>query len=696
MRTSASKKKKQPLSVLNCKECPKLKEFSPSDPMVRSDVLKMLSKHKKSGIALVDLAKKLHTSDKNVKAVITYLFQHDGYNVYQGDDKYYLSDVLPPIVPLTVKKLRGKEIKFGLVSDTHLCNQHARLDVLEAAYNMFEEQGVKEVFHAGNIIDGEFKYNRYELYAHGVHDQSNYLADNYPQRKGITTYFITGDCYDDQTEVMVRGKGFILFSEVSKEDEVATLNLETRKWEWQKSNKLIEKDFVGEMLHFSTKRMDYMVTPGHRMFYKKRDSQKIEFCKAEDFPERAEKQTFCGCKWEGSLPKTISVPFIESKNPWAIKNNSNEFPAVPFLRFLGWFISEGWLDDTRISIGQHKKENQEEIKNIIQQLGFELQKSKEDTFSFCSLHLSRYLQPLGKSYQKYIPEELKNLDSSFLLEFLQAYWKGDGHKDFDSGYASTSSKRLASDLVELGMKCGWAVMFSEHQTAGTQGKIFGEVINHNYNEFCIYFNKMTEPWYPKKPEKVSYSGKVYCVQVENGTLLVRRNGRVMWGSNCHEGWFQKDCGLRIGWYIQNWCMDRGRNDLVHIGHLEQDVLFEMPLGTFRMRLIHPGGGTPYAVSYPSQKMVESFQGGDKPQVLVMGHFHKFDISYPREVLTIMPGCTEDQTPFMRKLKLKAEVGFCVCTLGARVDGTLGEFGCKWVPFYDVGYHKKLEGYKLEV
>ena len=107
-------------------------------------------------------------------------------------------------------------------------------------------------------------------------------------------------------------------------------------------------------------------------------------------------------------------------------------------------------------------------------------------------------------------------------------------------------------------------------------------------------------------------------------------------------------------------------------------------------MIHPGGGSAYATSYAGQKMVESFQAGDKPQVLIMGHYHKFDLSYPREVWTIQPGCLQNQTSFMRKKKLGAHVGYCIVTLGLRIDGTAGGFDVEFRPFYNSHYHEELE------
>jgi predicted phosphodiesterase len=155
--------------------------------------------------------------------------------------------------------------------------------------------------------------------------------------------------------------------------------------------------------------------------------------------------------------------------------------------------------------------------------------------------------------------------------------------------------------------------------------------------------------------------------------------------DCHEGWYQSREGLNIGWYIQKMFEDLGRNDMVFIGHIEADLLIN---DNTKLRVMHPGGGTAYALSYSAQKMAESFQGGDKPHILIMGHYHKFDVNYVREIYSIQPGCLQDQTPFMRKKKLGAHVGFCICSINSRPDGTLSKCNVEWFPFYDKKYHAR--------
>lgn len=124
----------------------------------------------------------------------------------------------------------------------------------------------------------------------------------------------------------------------------------------------------------------------------------------------------------------------------------------------------------------------------------------------------------------------------------------------------------------------------------------------------------------------------------------------------HEGWFVQDCNVHIGRVLEAEAKAAGRHDIVDLGYMERDISLDAAHGSARIRVIHAGGGSSYATSYTSQKYVETLQGGEKPQVVLVGHFHKFDWCDPREVDVIQMMCTQDQTPFMRKKRLQAHIG----------------------------------------
>lgn len=156
----------------------------------------------------------------------------------------------------------------------------------------------------------------------------------------------------------------------------------------------------------------------------------------------------------------------------------------------------------------------------------------------------------------------------------------------------------------------------------------------------------------------------------------------------HEGWYVQREGVEVGRYLEGVAKAAGRNDMVYLGHMEHDIFFAGKKQTSVMRLIHAGGGSSYATSYAAQKIVESYQGGEKPHVLLVGHYHKAEYGYPREVHVIQAGCTCDQTPFLRKNKIQAHVGGWTIEMTVNADGVITRFRQEWIPFFDKGFYDK--------
>jgi len=156
----------------------------------------------------------------------------------------------------------------------------------------------------------------------------------------------------------------------------------------------------------------------------------------------------------------------------------------------------------------------------------------------------------------------------------------------------------------------------------------------------------------------------------------------------HEGWFQKE-GFNFGAYLEMVARREGREDLHYIGHVEADV--ELRCGEHRniMKIQHPGGGSAYARSYKGQKMVESFQGGEKPAILVQGHYHVSGYSFDRNVHIVgMPGF-QDQTIFGRKKHLRFEVGGVILEFKMSAKtGAITRLRPEFSMYFDRGFYKK--------
>ena len=156
----------------------------------------------------------------------------------------------------------------------------------------------------------------------------------------------------------------------------------------------------------------------------------------------------------------------------------------------------------------------------------------------------------------------------------------------------------------------------------------------------------------------------------------------------HEGWYQQREGIEVGKYLELRARKAGRSDLAYLGYGECDVSLRSSAGSAVMRVVHPGGGSSYAVSYTDQKRTESYQGGEKPQIEIVGHYHKFNQGYPREVHAVQCGCTCDQTMFMRKKRLQAHVGFVTVKIKQDSSGAVTRFAVEWHPRFDRGYYEK--------
>ncbi len=156
----------------------------------------------------------------------------------------------------------------------------------------------------------------------------------------------------------------------------------------------------------------------------------------------------------------------------------------------------------------------------------------------------------------------------------------------------------------------------------------------------------------------------------------------------HEGWWMKE-GFNFGAYLEMMARQCGRTDLRYCGHVESDIEVRVsPAAHTIIKLQHPGGGSSYARSYTGQKQVESFEGGEKPAILVQGHYHVFNYMQDRNIHVVgMPGF-QDQTIFARKKRLRMEVGGAILRFKANPDdGAVTRCSVEVNRFFTRSYYK---------
>jgi predicted DNA-binding protein YlxM (UPF0122 family) len=132
-------------------------------------------------------------------------------------------------------------------------------------------------------------------------------------------------------------------------------------------------------------------------------------------------------------------------------------------------------------------------------------------------------------------------------------------------------------------------------------------------------------------------------------------------SQSHSGWFgsKGNMGLDIGKTLEE-----KSKKYKFLGYDEQDLVLENGL---KIRLKHPGGGTAYAISYHMQKYIESISGGQKPNLLFQGHFHKAEYLFYRNIHGYDVGCLMNQSIFMKKTNTPAHIGYWIVDVKLNKD-----------------------------
>lgn len=141
----------------------------------------------------------------------------------------------------------------------------------------------------------------------------------------------------------------------------------------------------------------------------------------------------------------------------------------------------------------------------------------------------------------------------------------------------------------------------------------------------------------------------------------------------HDASIYKQVGYDIGQAIVS-----KRNDMVYLGR-DCAVINLTPKCTLELR--HPWDGTAYALSYKIQKMIEAMESDSKPNILAVGHYHKAEYLFYRNVHAFQTGCFQGQTPFTRGKGISIHIGGWIVTITVDDDGSIRRISPEFIPFY---------------
>jgi glycosyltransferase involved in cell wall biosynthesis len=398
--------------------------------------------------------------------------------------------------------------------------------------------------------------------------EKQYISNPEPSER-IRIAWLGGSCMTPDTEILTQ-EGFKRFDELDQTELVATLNPETNEIEYHKPTGYIKEPFKGNLNCANNGLIEYEVTPNHNMYAS--ESIKIESKNLNLQLIQSEKihgKNFYVKRdgvWVGKetedfiLPKLETYSETEEAGDFLVKRKTKtylfekygqdrKFKMDDWLKFFGFWMAEGWTSKTRgrfqVGIAQTKNNGfLEEMFNILKNMGFNptYTKDKKQVRVFDE-QLWEYLSYFGQDHEKFIPEEILELSQRQLQIFLDWFIKGDGHIEknkYKRMGVYTTSKLLADGLQELALKIGIAATITNRgkRTSFIKGRRIKDqfdllVINFSKHPAVGTHNKLTPLIKSEHQFTKPYDGFVYCVEVKNHIIYVRRNGKAFWIGNSH-------------------------------------------------------------------------------------------------------------------------------------------------------------------
>ncbi len=363
-------------------------------------------------------------------------------------------------------------------------------------------------------------------------------------------------CYDTDTEVLT-SEGWKAWPDVDGRETFATVNPNTEALEYQEATEHFVGHYDGPMYRVRSEQVDLLVTPNHRMWVRaydvrarRRDEEPYRVRLAHEiFGKRVEYQK--SAIWQGQESGTVSIPgtkriYQRSNTTQTTRHYmSTSFPLEEFAQFLGHWLAEGSINGHQICLAQNRGEQLRAMTENIRSMGLRAYEPQtgHGAVRTHNVALRDSLAECGtRAHEKRVPAYVHQWGPRILRLFLEAYIDGDGsrRKDGNHSVIYTASRAMADDLQVLAIKAGWSANIRVDDRRGMQRVMpSGQVFRNAHPSYVVSLvrtriHPLVNHNGAKSDSWQHYSGKVYCVKVPNGLLVVRRNGKPVVSGNTHE------------------------------------------------------------------------------------------------------------------------------------------------------------------
>jgi hypothetical protein len=404
---------------------------------------------------------------------------------------------------------------------------------------------------------------------------------------------VTGPCFDDKTEILTDA-GWKLFRDLNKTEKVASLVdgemrfVTPRDW--------MNFPSPGEMIGHKGRDLDFLVSPNHRLYVRR------EGCNGPrgswGMREASE------CYGQTRLRFSREVKWSGVEDAWSERH----------YELFGFWMADGYAR-AGADRGGHKRYEvtltqaffPEYARDLLLTLGEKVTTTSRKKPTGCERWrdswnytvrgkkwASFFVENFYRGREKFIPDWVLNASTSKLRAFIKGYYAGDGDKSKSNGGVRRirvyGSKELADRLQIAAMKAGYVVNVHGPNRRRRDTDSLEWSCTLMARDGHAFPNSHVNLWYRRR-----YTGRIYCVKVDSGVIMVRRNGVYHWSGNTDR---------QVRKVVWGEIADAYKNSRVPIG------------GTLLTHELQSGDPRHYMIGYTATRS-DAFQGFHSDNVLVV-------------------------------------------------------------------------------
>ena len=635
--------------------------------MGKEELLEKIKEITQKETSLSNICEKLELSEYEILGLVREL-RNDGLNILtkKHDDDIYLYNLGEKDNNksniFSFKTDDNNEFKFVAISDTRVGSKSQQLSILNDIYQKAEELGYKNVIHCGNFTEG--------LYP-GKHDyadstflddsqiQIDYITQNYPKYEGIKTYFITG----------VKDQKHLLKNNINIGRRISNARPDLVYLGQNSCNVNIDKT---TMKVFNPK-----LAKTYTVSY--RPQQQIDSFRSEDKPDillyggllQMEKFTYrdVAC---------LSIPSVcATTEEMDEKRYSNTIGA--------WYVTvktdeKGKLKSIKALDSVYYLTDKNEYKS--KKFSTNIKTSNKSTNVINDTDIE-FVNKVYKYMKNGMPVEVfmekfhcNRRELQGILELCKIYDKDidiaikEGIEIFDKPIARTISKVSKVPLEDL-IHTEICVVSDTHLgNIHQQLHLLNEIYEECYKrgiKTVLHCGDLVDGNYTNRPEQPrqqflhGFDEQIGYV-VDMYPKVKGITTKFILGS--HDETHYKNDQATAGFWIP-----KCRRDMIYLG---QDMA-DININKMKITADHPGGGCSKALSYQLQKRIELLESGNKPKILVAGHYHKSYAFVYRNVRGILVPSLCDKTQFQQKQGLSNVMGAYILDIYSDKNGNIQYF-----------------------